>query len=211
MIVPRVRDDIASTATRIAFIPQPSLPSPSRHKYSLAACCGCEHASIRLEDPMSTNATAGNTVQSLQAWKKCPPVGRHFSIGATASVNADRHRIYQALTVPEYIEAWFSAPGAIAGHTAVSTGENSFSIHWSTPEDRFRIFCSYQVRRRSKLIFTWQPFTLHETTSSMVRIRLLGDFGRTTVQVTHIGLTPSDEQWYKDLWALSLTQLSRLF
>ena len=160
---------------------------------------------------MSTNAAAGKTVQNLHDWKKSLLSRRPFSIGITASVNADRHRIYQALTVPEYIEAWFSAPGAIAGRTAVSAGENSFSINWCTAQDRFRIFCSYQVCRRSKLIFTWQPFTLAEPTSSMVKIRLLGDFGRITVHVTHIGLTSFDKQWHEELWAASLMRLSRLF
>lgn len=160
---------------------------------------------------MSTNATPGYPLGSLHVRKKHLPSASYFSIGAMASVNADRLRIYQALTVPEYIEAWFSAPGALAGRTAVSAGENSFSINWCTPQDRFRIFCTYQVCRRSKLIFSWLPLTLGETTSSIVKIRLLGDFGRTTVHVTHTGLTPSDKQWHEDLWALSLKQLSRLF
>jgi hypothetical protein len=49
-----------------------------------------------------------------------------FCINATRSVNADRQRVFHALTVPEYIETWFSAPGALAGRTV----ETVFIRHW---------------------------------------------------------------------------------
>jgi len=161
---------------------------------------------------MSTNALAGSSMRTIREWKKCLPTERLFSISAMTSVNADRNRIYQALTVPEYIEAWLSVPSAIAGRTGVMAGETSFSIgYWCTQHVQRRIFCSYQVRRRSKLVFTWQHSTPTEATASMVKIRLLGDFGRTTVHVTHVGLTLSDQQWHQSLWALSLLKLSKLF
>jgi len=162
--------------------------------------------------PMSTNALAGNPARTIREWKRCLPTEHPFGISATTSVNADRNRIYQALTVPEYVEAWFSVPCAIAGRTGVFAGEDSFSIsYWSTQHEQCRIFCSYQVRRRSKLVFTWQHFTTTEATSSMVKIRLLGDFGRTTVHVMHVGLALSDQQWHEGLWASSLEKLSKLF
>jgi uncharacterized protein YndB with AHSA1/START domain len=162
--------------------------------------------------PMSTNTLAGNPARTIREWKRCLPTEHPFGISATTSVNADRNRIYQALTVPEYIEAWFSVPCAIAGRTGVFAGEDSFSIsYWCTQHEQRRILCSYQVRRRSKLVLTWQHFTPAEATSSMVKIRLLGDFGRTTVHVTHVGLALSDQQWHEGLWSSSLQKLSKLF
>ena len=161
---------------------------------------------------MNSNVFAANPVSTTREWKSYPLTERPLSISAVTSVNADRHRIYQALTVPEYVEAWFSAPGAIAGRTAVFARENFFSIsYWCAPRQEFRIFCSYHVCRRSKLVFSWQDLTLTEATSSMVKIRLLGDFGRTTVHVTHVGLTRSDQQWHESLWASSLEKLRKLF
>lgn len=161
---------------------------------------------------MNSNVFVANHVSAIREWKSYPLTEHPLSISAMTSVNADRHRIYQALTLPEYVEAWFSAPGAIAGRTAVFARENFFSIsYWSTPHQQFNIFCSYHVCRRSKLVFSWQHLTLPEPTSSMVKIRLLGDFGRTTVHVTHVGLTRSDHQWHESFWALSLEKLSKLF
>lgn len=161
---------------------------------------------------MSTNALAGNPVRTMREWKRCLPARHPFDISAMTSVNADRSRIYQALTVPEYIEAWLCVPDGIAGRTGVLAGENAFSIsYWCAQREQCRIFCSYHVRRRSKLVFTWQHSTPAEATSSMVRMRLLGDFGRTTVHVTHVGLTQCNQQWHESLWVSSLCKLSKLF
>ena len=128
------------------------------------------------------------------------------------SVHADRHRIFQPLTVPEYIEAWFSVPGEVAGHIDVFAGQNFLTISVSARQrQHFTIFCSYKVCRRSKLIFTWENSGLSETVPSLVNIRLLGDFGCTTVQVTHEGLALSEQQWQSELWQSSLAKLSKLF
>ena len=161
---------------------------------------------------MSTNASHGIPLGTIREWKRHSSTVQPLSISIAASVNADRHRIYQALTVPEYIEAWFSAPGAIEGGTEVFAGEGFFSISYSfTQGERFRILCSYKVCRRSKLLFTWEHNAFSEAASSMVKIRLLGDFGRTTVLVTHVGVARSDQQWYEDLWESSLSRLGKLF
>ena len=160
---------------------------------------------------MSANTFAGNSASTIRGSNRYPPSEHLLGISAIASVNADRHRIYHALTVPEYVEAWFSAPGAIAGRTAAFAREKSFSISYCTQHQQFRIQCSYHVCRRSKLVFSWQHSALTDVAPSMVKIGLLGDFGRTIVRVTHAGLTPSDQQWHENLWALSLMNLSKLF
>jgi uncharacterized protein YndB with AHSA1/START domain len=129
-----------------------------------------------------------------------------------ASVKADRQRIYQALTVPEYIEAWFSAPDAIEDSTEVFAGADFFSIGYTCRQgERFRILCSYKVCRRGKLLFTWERNAPSEQSSSVVKIRLLGDFERTSVLVTHVGLALSDQQWHENLWKSSLRKLGKLF
>lgn len=161
---------------------------------------------------MGTIAIAGNSVRAMREWKKSVPTEHLCGVSVLASVNADRDRIYRALTVPEYMDAWFSIPGAIPGRTGILAGDDCFSItYWSATNEECRVYCSYQVRRRSKLVFTWRQFTLEEATSSMVKIRLLGDFSRTTVHVTHVGLMLSDQQWYENLWESSLLKLGKLF
>ena len=127
-------------------------------------------------------------------------------------VNADRQRVFHALTVPEYIETWFSAPEALIGRTVVCRRGDFFSISYSCAEsEQLRILCSYKVCRRSKMLFTWRRDIALDRCSSLVKIRLEGDFGRTAVHVTHLGLEPSDWQWHQDLWESSLQKMCKLF
>jgi uncharacterized protein YndB with AHSA1/START domain len=167
---------------------------------------------LMLRSFMSTHTFPGIPAGAIREWKRYSPTVLPLSISVVASVNADRHRIFQALTVPEYIEAWFSAPGAIEGRTEVFAIADFLSISYSCPRgERFTILCSYKVCRRNKLLLTWERVSLSGAEPSMVKIRLLGDFGRTTVHVTHVGVTPSDQQWHRDLWESSLRKLGKLF
>lgn len=128
------------------------------------------------------------------------------------SVNADRNRLFQALTLPEYIDAWFAAPDAMAGSTAVTMGPDCFVVSYKLlggGEQRF--VGSYKVLRRGKVQFAWRRDSFQDTDSSLVRIRLQGDFGRTTVHVTHVGLDESEQSHYKMLWEASLERLASLF
>lgn len=126
-------------------------------------------------------------------------------------VNADRSRLFQALTLAEYIDAWFVAPGALPGSTSVSMEPDCFVVRYRLLDGREERFVgSYKVLRRGKVQFAWTD-AFRETSSSLVRIRLLGDFGRTTVQLTHAGLDESHHLHYRMLWEASLEKLANLF
>jgi uncharacterized protein YndB with AHSA1/START domain len=116
---------------------------------------------------------------------------RHLGITAMRSANADRLRVFHALTVPEYIK--------LIGCTAVCRREDFYTISYSRAESGpFRILCSYEVCRRNRLLFTWKHDNALEGTSSLVKIRLEGDFEHTAVYVTHVGLEPSHQQWHQE-------------
>lgn len=160
---------------------------------------------------MSTSTFGRQPVRIIREWKSYAPTELPLSVSVMRSVNANRQRIFQALTVPEYIETWFAAPGALLGSTAVFAREGFFSISYAdTRGEQIRIFCSYKAIRRSKLLFTWRNETTSDRIPSLVKIRLLGDFGRTTVHVTHVGMAQSEQQWHEDLWNVSLKNLSNL-
>ena len=136
-------------------------------------------------------------------------------VARTVSVDADRHRLFQALTVPEYMEAWISVPG---------TGKDQQIMASCTPES-YRILARngacllaciggfYRVCRRSKLVFTWKKGTTTAAGfSSLVTIRLLGDFARTTLCLSHSGLASKAEYlWHRAFWEGSLERLRALF
>ena len=128
------------------------------------------------------------------------------------SVNADRSRLFQALTLPEYIDAWLVAPESVPGSTAVTMGPDCFVVSYRMLDgSEQRFVASYKVLRRGKVQFAWRRDSFHDTGSSLVRIRLQGDFGRTTVHVMHVGLDESEHAHYKMLWEASLERLASLF
>ena len=136
-----------------------------------------------------------------------------WHVAMTVSVNADRHRLFQALTIPEYMEMWISVPNAIQGQQiAVTCTSESYRI----------LACSgaclmaciggfYRVCRRTKLVFTWKRVPA-DTYPSLVTMRLRGDFARTTLRLSHSGLASKAEYlWHRAFWECSMERLRALF
>jgi uncharacterized protein YndB with AHSA1/START domain len=130
-------------------------------------------------------------------------------IAMTVNVNADRHRLFQALTVPEYMETWISFPGP-ARHGPISatcTTEN-YRLVGGGDGAEICIAGSYRVSRRSKMVFTWGKGNAPRASQSLVTIRLLGDFARTTLRLTHSGLDSRSEYlWHRAFWEGSMGRL----
>jgi uncharacterized protein YndB with AHSA1/START domain len=141
-------------------------------------------------------------------------LSRPWNIALTVSINAERHRLFQALTLPEYIEAWMRIPGP--------HGDEQITV--TCTEDSYRILAcradgletciagAYRVSRRSKMVFTWKKGTSPTACFSLVTIRLLGDFARTTLSLVHSGLVSKTEYvWHRAFWEGSIGRLHSLF
>jgi len=130
------------------------------------------------------------------------------------SVNAERHRLYQALTLPEYMEAWMRLPGN-HGRQEVSATCTTESYRIVGRDGDGREVCiagAYRVSRRSKIVFTWKRGSAPTASPSLVTIRLLGDFARTTLHLAHGGLASKVEYaWHREFWEGSLGRLCMLF
>lgn len=144
-------------------------------------------------------------------WAKGTSLDKATEVSVWKSVNADRSRLFQALTLPEYMDAWLVAPFALPGSTSVTVGPDCFLVSYKRNGREERFVGSYKVLRRGKVQFSWKRDSFDETTSSLVRIRLMGDFERTTVHLTHMGLDAMEQANYRALWEASLEKLARLF
>lgn len=127
------------------------------------------------------------------------------------SLPAERQRVFYALTVPEYMEAWLAIPGAPRGRAAVTKDKEGLSICCLGEDTDYTIQCTYRVCNRSKLLFDWKHHANFSTSSSLVTIRLMGEFERTNLELIHFGLKHSLHGWHRKFWEVSLAQLSRLF
>lgn len=161
---------------------------------------------------MSINTSIQPPGYGIREWKSNALNESPSCVSVMRSVSADRQRIFQAVTVPEYIETWLTPPSALEGSTAVCVSDDSLSISYCAADgERLRILCQYKSIRRSKLVFTWRNMFTSDGTPSLVRVRLLGDFGRTTVHISHVGLSSFEREWHQALWTASLQRLRNLF
>ena len=134
------------------------------------------------------------------------------TIHVSKSISTERQRLFQALTLPEYVEAWLILPGMPQGGSMVTANQNSFSIRCVDAERGLvNILCSHRAHRRSRLLIDWKYQSSSMLNVSIVDIRLMGDFERTTLELIHIGLHESVMPWHQQFWNASLTQLSKLF
>jgi hypothetical protein len=167
--------------------------------------------------PMSATAilTPG---KSLRHNRKVEGRATTRRIALRVEVAADRRRIFDALTVPEYIETWLRIPSANADcHTVASQADDCFRLdHYAADRLELSITGSYRVRRRGKMFFSWckslpcdEPVEVPE---SLVLIRLYGAFAKSTLCLAHTGLFSECEyRWHRELWNRSLAQLQALF
>ena len=131
-------------------------------------------------------------------------------VAVSTIVNADRARIFQALTVAEYMEAWLCFPGSAETSASVSRDGSGYRIERRGSE---ACICgAWLTMRRGRLLFTWQCGGRETSPESLVLIRLYGEFARTRVCLHHVGLDSAKERaWHLELWTASLNKLSALF
>jgi len=157
---------------------------------------------------MSTSVLAPLNARSAINSPACIPF-----ISVSVSVHADRQRLFQLLTVAEYMEAWLCFPRARRDdQIAITSDSDSFRIdHFRSRRMDFTITGQYRTCRRGKLQFTWRKDTPESSSTSAVQIRLYGDFERTKVCLTHSALNLHAERaWHEELWQASLRRLTAL-
>jgi uncharacterized protein YndB with AHSA1/START domain len=175
--------------------------------------CLCKHGNGFIIAMSIQTSTREKLVQQLDVDRIQRSV-ELWNVESRVSVGADKTRIFQALTVPEYMETWLSFPGRGARMLiASSLTPNEYRIDQYAPSGPVqKISGCYRVLRRSKLIFTWIKDGWLPSQSSVVWLRLIGDFSRTTVSLHHVSLPSREEQqWHQQLWDASLAKLSSLF
>ena len=127
---------------------------------------------------------------------------------------ADTRRIFDALTVPEYIETWICVPGYHSECRNVTCRlTHGFRIeHFCNSGPATRIdgtYLSFLKRQTKILLENFGPATTRE---SLVDIRLYGDFEKSILRLRHFGLeSEEDLSWHSALWATSMTRLRKLF
>jgi len=136
------------------------------------------------------------------------------SLCLEVSIRADVRRLFHALTVPEYLEAWMSFPGDHSGcSTLASRIDDDYMVeHCCQGVPSFSIAGTYSICRRRNLTFSWRVDGVLSMSKTEVDIRLHGDFENTRLILQHSGfVSRGDYTWHRLLWCASLDRLIALY
>lgn len=128
------------------------------------------------------------------------------------SLAGNTRRVFEALSVPEYMEVWMSIPGhSGCGASAVREDDGFVFEHSCSNGTVTKVSGTYLVCLRRKLVYSWNVTGMLSVHESLVDIRLCGDFERSILRLRHFQLQSDEESaWHKDFWTASLSRLNRL-
>ena len=139
--------------------------------------------------------------------------GRDRDVVHSVKIQADRERVFYALSIPEYIETWLRSPNEDELRFVFhSVTEETFRIDLyraNTVQTRIQGFCS--VLNLNQIQYAWKITSLVTKTSTVVDMRLLTGPGGCTLGLKHSGFREAAESgWYGQVWRRSLDTLCRL-
>lgn len=135
------------------------------------------------------------------------------SLSSAIHLHGDIYRIFHALTIPEFLEAWICIPCNEQNcRSFVELSGETLAVRHNCPSGRkLSIFGDFIVRRRRRLLIAWRTDSFGSSPRSRVTIRLYGAFEKTLLSLHHTGLHSEEEKaWHQALWMSSLEKLNRL-
>lgn len=146
-------------------------------------------------------------------------LNENWAVFLSIGVNADARRISQALTEPEYLEAWITVPDQIT----MPGEERELSIVASKNANGFRLdqihsghviasfVASFLFCHHRKMRLTWRNAACPDPPESLLDFRIRGNFGGCILELRHLGLQSAGEfLWYQQLWSASLPRLASI-
>ena len=167
-----------------------------------------------MSNPMSTQTLASRYRQPRtragEVTFKDPPL----TVCASVRVRTETRRLFQAVVVPEYLDAWLRVPEQDVSWAVAPLQQTAgFVLNWRIAGvAQSQILAIYKTCRRRKLIVGWKLHKNNCLTESRLIMNLNGDFGCSVLTLFHTGFgTFDDFAWHRQLWHLSLERLANLF
>lgn len=134
-------------------------------------------------------------------------------IALSITVDADARRISQALTEPEYLEAWISMPDQTEGsQIVVSKKPEGYRL------DQYRagrvissFIGSFLFCHQRKMRLSWRNAAVPDMAESLVDFRIRGNFASSILELRHTALPSASEfLWHQQFWRASLARLASI-
>jgi len=140
--------------------------------------------------------------------------GQHDrDVALSFKFNADSSRVFYALSIPEYIEAWLQAPDTDELRFVFNqVGEETFRIDlYRGPSLQASIDGSCWVVGANQVRYMWKTTSPMGTTETMVDMKLLSGSGGCVLALKHSGFRDQAESSRcSRMWHQSLERLGRI-
>jgi hypothetical protein len=136
-----------------------------------------------------------------------------WSVFLTIGVDADARRISQALTEPEYLEAWITMPGETGESSIVATkNANGYRLDQCRAGRVIASFVgSFLFCHQRKMRLTWRNAARLDVEESLIDFRIRGNFGGSILELRHRSFQSVGEFiWHQQLWSASLARLTSI-
>jgi uncharacterized protein YndB with AHSA1/START domain len=136
-------------------------------------------------------------------------------VEVSTRIFAEIRRVFYALTIPEYLEAWICFPGCKPfERVAVTQSAKDFVIELKPLEPvaaDTRIKGAHLVREPNQIVFTWSKQYNGQATETTVCIHLHRSHRSTALSLSHMGFVdPAERMWHEAMWRASFDKLGHL-
>ena len=173
----------------------------------------CHMHCPRYEVKVVLETLSGSPQQEVQGLNPAiyPAPRSGWAIALSVNVDADARRISQALTEPEYLEAWISMPDQSEGSSIVATKRtNGYGLdHWRAGRVVTSIVGCFLSCHYRKMRLKWRKVCSPNSAESLVDFRIRGNFGSSVLGLRQTAFISADDYlWHQTLWERSLETLA---
>jgi uncharacterized protein YndB with AHSA1/START domain len=134
-------------------------------------------------------------------------------VALSFKIEADSSRVFYALSIPEYIEAWLQAPDTADTKFVFNlVGQETFRIDLYRAEAlQASVHGSCRVVGANRIRYIWKTISPTSTTETLVDMHLLSASDGCVLGLKHSGFRDTVESaWCCKMWYQSLEKLCRL-
>ena len=144
---------------------------------------------------------------------RIPAAHHERDIALSFQFRADTGRVFYALSIPDYIEAWLQAPDTDDLRFVFNQiAEETFGIdlyRGQTPQARIEASC--WVVGTNQVRYIWKTTSSVDVTETLVDMKLLSGSGGCVLALKHSGFNdPAESSRCLRMWQQSLERLNRL-
>lgn len=140
------------------------------------------------------------------------PAPEEDAIILSTRIEVEGRRVFLALSIPEYMEAWLQPPEPEELLVFGFVNQERFQVDLYRAEAHWRsIHGSARIVNRNRVVYIWKTISPCATSHTEVDLKLTGTEDGCLLALKHSGFQNMVERaWHRRMWMQSLEKLSRI-